>query len=170
MPGPAPKPPDRRQRRNKRPTLTLAPAVVGIATRVRIPPAPAGLLDSTIAEWNGFWRSQYARLLQKDRDLRALRRLFGLYDEYERAHRMYRKQRMVQGSQGQLVLNPMARMMTALAAEIRQLEGAFGFSPRAAVTLGTQIGGLQKTLEDINEAANAPNEDDGPDPRLEARR
>ena len=52
----------------------------------------------------------------------AVVRYFTLLDERERAYRAYKKQRVVQGSQGQKVLNPMGRFMHDCNSEIRNLE------------------------------------------------
>ena len=57
---------------------------------------------------------------------------------------------MVVGSQGQVVLNPLYSAMLKLDAEIRQLEDRIGMNPKSRVSLGIQIGGLKKTLADLN--------------------
>ncbi len=171
MPGPAPKHPDRRQRRNRRPTFAVTTPVVSISSRAPIPKAPAGLLEETAEKWERFWRSPSGRQIDRGRDLEVVERLYTLMDERERALRIYRKQRLLEGSQGQKVMNPMGRQLPALDAEIRQIRAELGFSLRAVAAAAAAAGptGADTTVEALNEAAN-DSKDDGPDPRLTARR
>jgi hypothetical protein len=73
-----------------------------------------------------------------------------LYDERERAYRAYRRERLVTGSTGQLLLNPLRRAMSNFDSEIRQLEDRFGLNPLARARLGIQIGEAARTLADLN--------------------
>lgn len=134
-----------------------------------IPLAPGGLLASTRQRWTTFWRSEMARIVDDERDRPALERLFTLYDERERAYQAYRRNRLVKGSTKQLVVNPLWRHATAtLDPEIRQIEDRFGLTPRSRAQLGLAIGGLKKTLDDLNrELDDDRNDADaGEDPRL----
>ena len=106
MPGPLPKPADRRQRRNQPKPLRVIPG--GLVSR-EAPAAPAGLLKATRDEWGKFWRSELAQLVQTETDLVALERLFRLRDEERRAMREARRALLVPGSMGQLVLNPLLK-------------------------------------------------------------
>jgi P27 family predicted phage terminase small subunit len=115
------------------------------------PPALGdGMLEVTRKSWNAFWASKLAQRVVATTDLPALRRLFSLYDERERALRAYRRERLVVGSTGQPVINPMAKVMVALDTEIRALEDRFGLSPAARIRLGIALGEAKKTLEDMN--------------------
>jgi P27 family predicted phage terminase small subunit len=122
------------------------------------PPAPKGLLKSSVDTWVAFWRSPTARLVQADTDLPALIRLWSLYDEHERCYRASREDRLVLGSQGQYVLNPLYRQMVTLETEIRNLEDRFGLSPMARLKLGVTFGDAARSLADIN--ANLEDDDD----------
>ena len=116
-----------------------------------------------------FWRSEMARIVDEDRDRPALERLFTLYDERERAYRAYRKQRLVKGSTKQPVVNPLWRHATStLDPEIRQIEDRFGLTPRSRAQLGLAIGGLKKTLDDLNRELDGDDDGDeaSQDPRL----
>jgi hypothetical protein len=118
--------------------------------------------------WITFWRSEMARVVDEERDRPALERLFTLYDERERAYQAFRRARLLKGSTKQPVVNPLWRHATAtLDPEIRQLEDRFGLTPRSRAQLGLAIGGLKKTLDDLNQELD----DDGDrsqdqDPRL----
>jgi P27 family predicted phage terminase small subunit len=149
-----PKPSERRQRRN-------APSAAIVALPVQplvVPDAPGGVLAVTRERWSAFWRSPLAGAVAVDSDLSALERLFTLYDERERAYRAYRRERLVTGSTGQLVLNPLGRQMAVMDSEIRQLEDRFGLNPLARARLGITIGEAARTLADLNRALE---EDDG---------
>ena len=170
MPGPAPKPPARRQRRNqKAATLRI---VKGAGKLANPPAAPKHWYKKTRDAWSTFWRSELAQIVEPDTDGPAIERLFSLYDERERAYRGYQKARLVVGSQGQLVLNPLARMMTALDAEIRQLEDRLGLTPKSRLQLGITFGEAAKSLDAINRAlagdhGEEEEELDEEDPRFE---
>ena len=61
-----------------------------------------------------------------------------------------RKDRLVVGSQGQAVLNPLYSAMLKIDAEIRQLEDRLGMNPKSRISLGIQLGQMKKTLADLN--------------------
>lgn len=156
MTGPAPKAADRRQRRNKRNGLEL----VSDNGNIQIPDPPPRLLKVTRDDWDAYWSSPLAEAVEIGTDLPAIRRLFTLRDERERAYRGYRKERFVKGSQGQGVLNPLARHMSAMDTEIRQLEDRLGLTPKARAQLGIRIGKGKRTLDDLNRALKLDTEDD----------
>lgn len=154
MPGPARKRKDRSQRLRKgvkqgsrQTKLTLHQGGGRIAS---IPGVPDGLLKSTRESWKNYWHSNLAQIVQLGTDMSAIIRLFTLYDERERAYRSYKKHPLVEGSQGQMVLNPMGRQMSVLDTEIRQLEDRLGMTPRARLQLGITYGEAKKSLKEIN--------------------
>jgi P27 family predicted phage terminase small subunit len=159
--GPAPKPSDRRQRRNHG-------AVVVLRAADAVPEAPAGLLRSTVTRWATFWQSELARATRQPH-LPMVERLFTLYDERERSFRVVKRDgRLVMGSQGQPVQNPLLRYIATCDAEIRQLEDRLGLSPKGMAALGTAFAGAQKSLDDLNrDHEEEPLPDDDADPRLE---
>lgn len=168
MPGPAPKPPERRQRRNRPTTLRVVPG--GTLGRP-VPPPPAGLLAATRREWETFWRSELARLIEPDTDLPALERLYRYYDEHRRVLREARKERLTIGSTGQMVLNPLLKYAESVAKEIRALEDRFGLTPRARLTLGIKFGEAARSLDDLNRMLEDDDGDeieDQEDPRAHA--
>jgi P27 family predicted phage terminase small subunit len=141
--GPAPKPASERQRRNKRDVGQLVP----IESARIIPGPPPGLLALTKSAWEAFWTTPLAQLIT-DADLPALHRLFDLYDELDRIWRAAKKHRIVTGSQGQEVLNPLYRQADSLRGEIRQLEDRFGLTPMARLKLGVKFGEAKRSLAD----------------------
>ena len=148
------KPVDRAQGRRKRPALAL---VSTVAVEERTP--PVGLLPVVLEEWRAFWRSEFAQLVNWDRDHRALCRLFKLYSLRVQLEAAIDDEKgvpqvLVVGSREQEILNPALRHMATVDGEILQLEQQFGLTPRSAAALGMQIGGLKKTLNDLNREAN----------------
>jgi hypothetical protein len=98
----------------------------------------------------------------------ALLRLFTLLDERERCARAASKQRLIKGSQGQPVLNPLLKQVAALDTEIRQLEDRFGLTPLARLRLGVTFGEAHRSLADLNRALVEEVADvDEDDPRTE---
>lgn len=163
MPGPTPKTADRRQRTNS-PAGRVVAFPAGSA--VKVPAMPVCLLASTKLLWKSFWDSALAQAVDVATDGAAISRYFTLLDERERAFRAYRRERLVEGSQGQRVLNPMARAMSVFDAEIRQLEDRLGLTPRARLQLGIVFGEAAQSLAALNRSLNEDESDnDDNDPR-----
>ena len=162
------------------------------------PPAPPGLLKATRLEWEAFWADPLARMV-KPSDISALERLFQFKDEQERCRRAVTRRppaprrradedneswgarlqeyadltrrtgRVVEGSQGQPVLNPLYRQISSLEKDIRQLEDRFGMTLASRLKLGITFADAAKSLEEINRRADADvDEEPDDDPRLAA--
>lgn len=111
------------------------------------------------------WSSSLAATWQPETDLPALVRLIQLVDEAERFRRAGRKSPLVEGSQGQPVVNPLLKQRDALLSEIRQLEDRFGLSPAARLKLGVVFADAHRSIEQLNaQIVEAAADDD--DPRL----
>jgi P27 family predicted phage terminase small subunit len=127
---------------------------------------PEGLLASTRRLWAGFWKSPMAQVLDSRSDITAILRYFSLVDERERLYRGFRRKRMVRGSRGQEVLNPMGRALHEFDSELRQLEDRLGMTPRSRLQLGIQFGEAARTLQELNRALEEDHDDeDNTDPR-----
>ena len=139
------KPLDQREHR-------IRPTVVDIGAYKKrdIPKLKGRYLKITKIWWEDFWNSDLATAIDHKSDQSAVYRLATLIDERERVYKQAKKDRLVVGSQGQVVLNPLYSAMLKLDAEIRQLEDRIGMNPKSRVSLGIQIGGLKKTLADFN--------------------
>ena len=166
MPGPPPKSTDRCQRSNARTSTGRAGAgLVVISGRSEPPDAPKGLLQATGRAWTAFWESPLAGLVTPA-DHPSLARLFSLYDERERALRGFRRRRLVLGSTGQPVLNPLFGAMKALDAQILVIEDRFGLSPISRLRLGVALGDAARSLEELTRDLDVEEDADGADPRL----
>jgi P27 family predicted phage terminase small subunit len=159
--GPTSKPPDRRQGHRDRTVVELRPA----PEPAEAPEAPSRLLKVTREAWAAYWSAPVASVVDRRSDLPAIRRLFTLYDERERCYRSARTARVVAGSQGQPVLNPLYKHMTTLDAEIRQMEDRFGLTPaskgRLGITLAEAVDQWWRLLPDDTDG------DDTDDPRAD---
>ena len=135
----------------------------------KVPKPPMGMLKKTREYWAEFWESDLAQLTEPATDMMALVRLYRLFDERERADRACRKNRLVEGSHGQIVGNPLGRLIPQYDREIRHLEDRFGLSPKSRLMLGITFGQAGKTLEDLNKVLADEDDGDGDeiDPRLQ---
>src|SRR5210317_996663 len=111
------KPLDQREHR-------IRPTVVDIGAYKKrdIPKLKGRYLKITKLWWEDFWNSDLASAVDTKSDQSAVYRLATLIDERERVYKQAKKERLVVGSQGQVVLNPLYSAMLKLDAEIRQLE------------------------------------------------
>ena len=139
------KPLDQREHR-------IRPTVVDIGAYKKrdIPKLKGRYLKITKLWWEDFWNSDLACAVDTKSDQSAVYRLATLIDERERVYKQAKKERLVVGSQGQVVLNPLYSAMLKLDAEIRQLEDRIGMNPKARVSLGISIGQAKKSLSDLN--------------------
>ena len=139
------KPLDQREHR-------IRPTVVDIGAYKKrdIPKLKGRYLKITKIWWEDFWNSDLASAVDTKSDQSAVYRLATLIDERERVYKQAKKERLVVGSQGQVVLNPLYSAMLKLDAEIRQLEDRIGMNPKARVSLGISIGQAKKSLSDLN--------------------
>ena len=115
-----------------------------------IPKLKGRYLKNTKLWWEDFWNSDLATAIDPKSDQSAIYRLATLIDERERIYKQAKKDRLVVGSQGQVVLNPLYSAMLKLDAEIRQLEDRLGMNPKSRISLGIQLGQMKKTLADLN--------------------
>jgi len=139
------KPVDQREHR-------IRPKLVDIDAykKRNIPKLSGRYLKITKNWWEDFWNSDLATAIDEKSDQSAIYRLATLIDERERIYKQAKKDRLVVGSQGQVVLNPLYSAMLKVDAEIRQLEDRLGMNPKSRVSLGIQIGQMKKTLADLN--------------------
>ena len=139
------KPVDQREHR-------IRPKLVDISAYKKrdIPQLRGRYLKNTKLWWEDFWNSDLATAIDTKSDQQSVYRLATLIDERERIFKQAKKDRLVVGSQGQAVLNPLYSAMLKIDAEIRQLEDRLGMNPKSRISLGIQLGQMKKTLADLN--------------------
>lgn len=166
--GPPRKAESERKGHRKYATTSLAPVRQAVAKVPELPDAKE-MLARTRAAWVEFWRSPLQSTLLPDADMPALVRMFHLADELERCRREFRKKRLVEGSSGQPVLNPLGAFMLSLAKEVRALEDRFGANLLSRLRVSIDLNEAHKSLDAMN-TRMARDEDEvvDDDPRLRA--
>lgn len=96
-----------------------------------MPKPPSGLLASSRERWRKFWDSRAALAVDLASDMPRLARWIQALDEYERTAQVVRKSRLVKGSMGQPVLNPLVAYLVHLDSVITRTEKEFGMTPAA---------------------------------------
>ena len=104
------KPPERRQNR----VTKDANVRLEVGTLVEIPEPPDGVKPELVESWRGYWESPLAQATDAGSKLNAVTRLWQLYDLRDKHHDAYAAQPLVEGSQGQQVLNPLGRQLSQL--------------------------------------------------------
>jgi P27 family predicted phage terminase small subunit len=99
------------------------------------PKPPAGLLKPSRDRWRQFWESQAAAVVDLGSDMPRLVRWIQAADEYDRAAKVVRQTRLVKGSMGQPVLNPLIAYLIHLDTLISRAETEFGMTPAARMRL-----------------------------------
>jgi P27 family predicted phage terminase small subunit len=121
-----------------------------------VPRPPTGLLVRSQRRWEAFWRSEVAQVIDLGSDLPALRRWIQASDEFERTVGLIAGTgRLVQGSMGQPVLNPLYGLLRDLHAQITRAESEFGMTPMARLRLGLSIGELKLQAQRLRQGQAA---------------
>lgn len=129
---------------------------VGIVLELGPPKEPAPALPehkwlrATCGVWERFWASPIAQAVDRASDLPRIERWITYVDEWHRALRGFRKSRLVEGSQGQPVLNPLGDYMLKLEAQIDRAEEKFGMTPLDRMRLGISFSEARRSLKDLN--------------------
>lgn len=103
------------------------------------PEPPAGLLKASRERWAAFWASPAAERVDMQSDLPRLIRWVEQADEYDRVSKVCKKTRLVRGSTGQPVLNPLFNYLAQLEAQIARTESDFGMTPLARYRMGGDV-------------------------------
>lgn len=105
-----------------------------------VPQPPPELLKVTVRRWERFWASGVSQVIDLDADLPRLHRWIRDSDEFTRVEREIRRVgRLVVGSMGQPVLNPLYALARELDDRLRRAETAFGMTPRDRLALGLAL-------------------------------
>ncbi len=143
-----------------RATKAAGPKVVPFKRAPQGPKPDRYWLAQTKKQWGDFWQSKVAGEINLALDQSAVFRLFSLYDERERCYRLYRKERMVEGSRKQPIINPLGRVLGQLDNQIRQMEDRLLMNPKARRQAGIVEAGA--SIDDLNRALDEDEETDDP--------
>lgn len=131
--------------------LQAVPDVTDVALALGVPEPPNALSDRSREAWIKLWSSPIARVMLPQLDEDTLTMLLRMRDERDTEFRMGKRQRVVRGSQGQPVINPMIAHAMVLQKEIRALEDRLGLNPAARLRLGILLGDATRSIADVNE-------------------
>lgn len=121
---------------------------------------PTGMLKAQQEAWNRYWLSDVAGALTPEA-WPLVCRYFQYLDEHARSLSVLRKgHRLVEGSQGQPRLNPLADYVARLEASMGRIETELGLSPMARARLGVAAGQARLTAAEVNRMALEPADDD----------
>lgn len=118
-----------------------------------IPEPPVGLLKPSRDRWHEFWASPAAKKVNIQSDLPRLLRWIEQTDEYDRVVKVCKKSRLVKGSMGQPVLNPLFNYLGQLEAQITRTESDFGMTPLGRHRLGMKQAELDAAADEFDELA-----------------
>ena len=158
-PGPTPKPKDQRHHRVKRPEIGIVPAERSIGSaepRRMVPRPPAGLLVRTRKVWHAYWSSQVSNAADMQADTHRIERWIRWVDEFEKCMGVFVKTRLVKGSTGQPVLNPLAQHLQNVEQNIVRAEAELGLTPNARLRLGITYGQAMLTADALNRLLDEP--------------
>lgn len=163
------KPEEDRQRSNT-PSLEL---VTPLGAELVVPPAGEGWPEETVAEWDAWWASDVARMIDVASEAPIVFRCFDLLDQAERFEAEGRQEPLVSGSTGQPTINPLLKHAQALRDEARRDEAVLGRGPKRRLDLGIKFGDAARSLDDVNRrlsgaSRNGSGAEPPSDPRLEA--
>lgn len=123
--------------------------IVADADEVRpVPLPPRGLLAATRKRWRDYFTSPVSQAIDLKTDLQAVERFFRLYDEYERCLPVFQEQRLVEGSTGQIVLNPLGNHLNQLQGQMNTLGAQLGMTPLGRLRLGLTLVQARKSALD----------------------
>jgi P27 family predicted phage terminase small subunit len=118
--------------------------------QAEVPKPPPGLLRASERRWEAFWRSPVSQVIDPDADLPRLHRWIAASDEFARTAKLISETgRMVLGSMGQPVLNPLYALLHDLDARLCRVEAEFGMTPMARLRLGLSIADLTEREQRI---------------------
>lgn len=111
------------------------------------PAPPEGLTAYGLAAWERLWRSDISAAIDIDADWDDLEDWIWSIEERQRLRAILRKQRLVEGSHGQLKRNPLAIDLKDLDEKLRYYSDRFGKNPAARFR-------LQFTVSEAGKSAN----------------
>lgn len=149
---------EKRQNRETKDVVLLAPGDNELA----IPEPPVKLNVKALRQWAGFWRSPVASAVNLDSDGFSIERWITYVHEWYDCTKALSKpvkdengkivssdSLLVLGSQGQLVLNPLAKHRQFLETALSALEKQLGLTPAARAQLGINLNTYKKSTNEL---------------------
>jgi P27 family predicted phage terminase small subunit len=135
---------------------------VVVPQKRRAPAVPAECRTQHAREvWRRFWRHPVSAAVEWDADYEPLRHWILAVDERERLRPLLENAPVIQGGNSRLVLNPLARRVDRLTADIDRFCDKFGLTPAARFQLQITYAeagkaGIQLARERRREMVEAP--------------
>ncbi len=142
--------------------------VLGVVPGLKVEkfPAPRGLSKPAKAAWDAFWEDRPAHLVTPAAKVVLLRWVDAL-DRYLRTIAEADQSPLVEGSQGQEVINPLYKIAEQAMTVVERFEKQLGIGGLNAASLGLAAISEQRSLAQMNARYSEPEEiEDEPDPRL----
>ncbi len=129
-----------------------APALIEAASGSLVAPAWPGMreLPDDLAErWVAVWTSPVAAVLDPVSDLEPMTRLFSLYQRGRQLDEAFERQLgWLEAGDVDMPFDPQfARVLVAIAGEIRQLEQTLGITPRGRLVIGAAVAAVGKAQQ-----------------------
>jgi P27 family predicted phage terminase small subunit len=148
----------------RRPEIGVLPVRVdGAGGRIVpfVPRAPTGLTAASRRRWAEYWGSKVAAAADPQSDRHRIERWIVSVDEYERVMAVFKRTRLVKGSTGQPVLNPLAGYLEQVRNDLTRAENELGLTPLARQRLGIAYGEAAMTALELNRQLDALDDPDG---------
>ena len=129
---------DEERQRTNTPALEL---VTPLGVELVAPAAGEGWSEATVAEWDAWWASDVARMIDVASEAPIVFRCFDLLDQAARFEEVGRSEPLVEGSTGQMVINPLLKHAQGLRDEARRDEAVLGGGPQPRPGLGRKVRG-----------------------------
>lgn len=127
----------------------VAPALSLVPHNQPVPEPPRGLRKSAKDAWTAFWSSPMAALIEVESDMDAIKDWAYCISERDRLRPLLRKEPLVIGSTGQLVANPLEKIINQYTRQIDRYREQFGMTPLSRMRLGIAVGEAADTLSDL---------------------
>jgi P27 family predicted phage terminase small subunit len=126
-----------------------------------IPEMPPGRWRKPTQQvWISFWSTSEIAPVMTEADHFVLYRYIVAVDEYHHAMTGVRKERTVNGSMGQIVLNPLTTWAKTQSDEMRKLEEELGIGLKKRAALGIEVGNAKLTARELNRMTEEADDDD----------
>lgn len=144
------KPVDERAGHRSTPALIES---AGVLVAPALPEHLGKLPDDLRARWAAVWTSPVAQVLDPVSDLEPMSRLFSLYRRGRQLDEAFERQLgWLESGDIDMPFDPQfARVLLAIAAEIRQLEQTLGVTPRGRLVIGAAVAAATKGQQGVAE-------------------
>lgn len=137
----------------------------GITVRARdgslvVPDPPTGLRAYGKRAWAEFWQSDVSAVVQMEADREELEHWARCVDERKRLWDIVKKSRLIKGSHGQLMTNPLVRQIRDLTVDINRVSDRFGMNPTSRFRLQFSATAVVHSANELMDLLNDDSDDE----------